>query len=88
MVALVALVLALVVLASWLSGHWFARVVVLLALSALGLMLCLAYQTPHQTTPVFVPFLLSLPVAWIVASIPTYYWRSKNRVTYLRPQRY
>lgn len=80
MVALVALVLALVVLASWLSGHWFARVVVLLALVAFVWAIALDFKgTPHGVESSLLTFILGLPTAWVLASVPTYYWRHRNR---------
>ncbi len=80
MVWLVALVLALVLLASWLSGHWFARVVMLLALVGFVWAIALDFKgTPHGVEASLLTFILGLPAAWVASSVPTYYWRHRNR---------
>lgn len=75
MVWLVALVLALGILAAWLSGHWFARVVVFLALG--GLCVALYAVTIPAAAPWFL--ILGLPASWAIAYAPSWFyrWRAK-----------
>jgi hypothetical protein len=81
MVALIAIVLALVVLAAWLSGHWFARVIVMLVLGGFVWAVALEFKgTEHGIESSLLAFILGLPCAWVIASLPTYYWRHRNKV--------
>jgi len=77
---IVGLGLALVLLYFWLLGHWFARVVMFLALAvafgALGALFTGAGGPPAQNHAL-VGMLIGAALAWPVSSIPIYYLRSR-----------
>jgi hypothetical protein len=80
---LIGLLLGLATLYFWLSAHWFARVVVFLALTVIlffGIGL-----TYNQTVPggvgldgFFLELLISATVAWFISSIPIYLQRARS----------
>jgi len=68
---LVGLALALVLLYFWLLGHWFARVVMFLALAAAFGLLGAAFTTgPPGQKNELVGMLIGVALAWPVSSIP------------------
>ena len=77
---LVGLALALVLLYFWLLGHWFARVVMFLALAVafggLGALYAGADGPPGHNHG-WVGMLIGVALAWPVSSIPIYWLRSK-----------
>jgi hypothetical protein len=76
---LIALALAAVLLYFWLTGNWFARVLVFLLLSvAFGFTSVWLGLLAGDQSPWFVLALLGVAVAWPVASVPIYCWRRRN----------
>ncbi len=83
---LIGLVLAAVVLYFWLIGHWFARVVVFLALvPLLGLGGAALFAALPGATGAAAALggCVGVGLAWPASSLPIYYWRSQAR-TYAR----
>ena len=81
MVWLLALVLALAVLWAWLAGHWFGRVLMLMALGGF----CLATALVNGDSRAFSLLVVALPAVWIIAALPTYYRRHRNRAFMAAP---
>ena len=75
MAVVLGLVVALVVLYLWLSGHWFGRVVAFLAFGAVA---CLPLLFDLWTVAdKIVATAIGLGVAWLLASVP-HLWRRKT----------
>jgi len=82
---LIGIGIALAVLFFWLSGHWFARVVMFLLLGAV----LTAVITPSITFGVYAgqaPWQILFPIilvgfglAWPIAGLPAYYYRRQVR---------
>jgi len=75
---LIGLVLALVLLYFWLLGHWFARVVMFLALAAIfGLLgaLFTGMDGPPAQNHAVIGILIGAALAWPVSGIPIYWLR-------------
>jgi hypothetical protein len=72
---LIGLAMGVALLYFWLVGHWFARVLVFLALGA-GLFVGGAAigSAAGDQSSWLVLGLLGAVVAWFVSGIPTYYW--------------
>ncbi len=78
------IVLFLGLLYGWLVGHWFARVVMALALWVLGGFIAILFaangtEDQRQATIIAVIFGGSV-LSWLIAGLPTYYWRQKRRL--------
>ncbi len=71
--------IALVLLFYWLSGHWFARVLMFLVLCPVGFLSGLALVNSGQPTPTHAAALIvgisAAALAWPLASLPIYYQR-------------
>jgi hypothetical protein len=74
---LIGLALAAALLYFWLIGHWFARVLAFLLLTAVfGLALGAAFATTGGGGGGFViGTAIGGVAAWFVSGIPLYYWR-------------
>jgi hypothetical protein len=59
----------------WLSGGWFGRVLVFLLLASILAVLAAVDNSGHA--PVWI--VVGWPGAWVVSSLPIYYWRRKDR---------
>jgi hypothetical protein len=81
MLVLACILLTLGLLYAWLSGHWFARVIVFIVLAPLvGLLVGNQTAGPHaDMTGGLVGFGIGICLAWFLASIPIYYRRSGFR---------
>ena len=78
MVILITLGVLAALLYHWLTGHWFARVLVFLPL----IVICSVLTTlPLKSMGDIVQFgtiPLGIAIAWIIASLPIYYHRSEE----------
>ena len=81
---LIGLAIAVALLYFWLIGHWFARVLVFLALG-IGIFAIAAsainfglYGGKAPLGLLFVELPLAA-LAWPLASLPAYYWRQRRR---------
>lgn len=88
---LIGVIVALAVLAGWLTGHWFARVLAFLLFGVVFGFIA-SVLLPHQAGAVAngeVGFPLGFFVAWFVSGIPTYVWRRKmDRLNGVSMERY
>lgn len=73
---LLGLVLALVLLFLWLSGHWFGRALVFTAFAAFGLVLVLFVDPGHEQWRVGGAILVV--GGWFVSGLPRRYWVSRG----------
>jgi hypothetical protein len=74
---LIGIALALALLYFWLLGHWFARVLMFLIITATGGILALATGTASSSHAGLIPPLAI--AAWFMSGLPLYYWRHQNR---------
>lgn len=77
------LLLVLALLYFWLIGHWFARIVTTLVFLAgfggLGaVVVSNSMDHPNPGNAVFGAIAGAL-IGWVVASLPTWYWRAESR---------
>ncbi|HKP26531.1 MAG TPA: hypothetical protein VJV39_21865 [Dongiaceae bacterium] len=71
---LIGLAMGAALLYFWLIGHWFARVLVFLGLA--GVAGFVGLIAGHEPGPLGIIVGLSgIGLAWLVAEIPTFYWR-------------
>lgn len=81
---LVGISLALGLLYFWLIGWWFARVILFLGLAPVVGLLIGATVSPSPVrfdSPDFLlPATLGVVLAWLIAALPTYYWRRQLRL--------
>lgn len=81
---LISLAMALALLYFWLIGHWFARVLMFLALAATVFAVAASsinYGIYDGKAPIGV-LLFEVPIgllAWPLASLPVYFWRWRVR---------
>jgi hypothetical protein len=80
---LIGALLALGLLWAWLSGHWFARVVMFLVLAlCFGAAGGALMNNPHAANggdPAIIGAILGFALAWPVSGLPVYYWRNEIR---------
>lgn len=77
MAILFGIVIAALLILSWLSGSWAGRVLMFIALAIPG---ACALGSMFVTGPIGLIFgTLGLALAWLISSLPTYYWRSRIR---------
>jgi hypothetical protein len=79
---LIGLLLGIALLYFWLVGHWFARVLMLLALAPLFAFIgCVLFVGIPGATPIAITIggMIGAGLAWPVASLPTYHWRRRGR---------
>jgi hypothetical protein len=84
MTILLGICLALGLLYFWLLGHWFARVVMFLALSVLcglgGVFINMTFVSDRPSAPAQWTILgLGIVLAWFISSIPLWHARRHGR---------
>ena len=82
------LIVFAVLLYFWLIGHWFARILVTLALG-LCLFIVVTALMPEKD-PAAGKSIIGLLFAcssWFIAGIPTYYWRQRMRMLLVEEDR-
>lgn len=75
--AIFGLAVILAVLAIWLTGHWLGRALFFIVLSAAPVGFFLAYALYGASPNVLGSVVICLALvgaAWVVASLPRYYW--------------
>lgn len=77
---IIGLLIALPILYFWLIGNWFARVLAFLGLFAFfAIFVLIANDAPSAEHNFLLGYLVAGGAAWIVSSLPTYYWRHRSR---------
>lgn len=86
MTTLIALALGAALLYFWLVGHWFARVLMFLALLAAAAFIALAaaQNSPADVGAPLFTFAAGGVIAWYASRLPLYYWRWNQKNIYLR----
>lgn len=75
---LIGLAMSAALLYFWLLGHWFARVLVFLGLAGVSGFAGLIVGSTNSNAGAGVTIgLLGLGAAWVVAALPTFYWRRR-----------
>lgn len=75
---LIGIVLGVALLYFWLVGHWFARVLTFLIVVSLFFIFSIGFFGTAGLLG-FVRIPVSIGVAWLISSGPTWYWRDRMR---------
>lgn len=77
---LLGLAMGVALLYFWLIGHWFARILTFLAfVVVLFFVFTETSRGTAEPPPEIAVWMFAMIIAWLIASLPTYYWRHRMR---------